>query len=232
MARIALLSLSLCFAAVTFTLAAGASAQPAPLFDPQQLPSFHGKVAFYSLTPWGGVDGLILDDGSQVRIGGHLSTQIAALAKPGDQVTVHGVKASSGGLILAASIANDAGGKPLMGGGGRRESVVVQGRIKAALRNGRDEVDGVLLEDGSQIRLRPREAARIAAQLTPGQTVYASGFGQDDALGKVVMPRRIGATEADAKELVPPGTMGVAHHDEMSRDRVGPAGTPDAGPAR
>ena len=201
-------------------------------------------MAFYALTPWGGVDGLILDDGSQVRIGRHLSTQLAALVRPGDQVTVHGVKASSGGLILAVSIVNDAGGKPLLSGG-QRASMVVQGRIKAALRNGRDEVDGVLLEDGSQVRLRPREAARIAAQLAPGQTIYASGFGQDDALGKVVVPRRIGATEADAKELVPPG-MGMHgmmeqdghRHGGMGRGRMGPAdmdgppGSPDDGPAR
>ena len=162
--------------------------------------------------------------------------------RPGDQVTVHGVKASSGGLILAASIANDAGGKPLLGGDGRHAPLVVQGRIKAVLRNGRDEIDGALLEDGSQIRLWPREAARITAQLTPGQMVYASGFGQDNALGKVVMPRRIGATEADAKELMPSGMMGrhgMMDHDGDGRARRGPPGMdgpppemPDGAPAR
>ena len=177
------------------------------LFDPAQLPTFHGKVAAYSLAPRGGPDGLILDDGMQVSINRRLAAQLAALVKPGDAVTVHGVKAQSGSLILALSVANDASGKILISEGRRgmgRPPIVAQGKIKAQLHNRRDEVDGVLLEDGSQIRLWPGEARRLAGQLTPGQTIYASGFGEDNLLGKVVMPRRIGATEADATEVQRP----------------------------
>lgn len=228
---IASLSLSVCL-----MLSFAASAQPGPprqalmpgpaiLFDPAQLPTFHGKVAAYSLTPWGGVDGVILEDGSQVQIGRRQSTQLAALVRPGDTVTVHGVKALVGNLILGASIANDAGGQTLIGGRMRPESVVAQGRVKAQLYNDRDEVDGVLLDDGSQIRLHPRDAARVAAQLMPGQMVYARGFGRDSAIGKVVAARQLGTTEADAKELGP---------DMVGRDgRGGPGmrgGDPGMGP--
>ncbi|MEJ1977788.1 MAG: hypothetical protein WDN49_18450 [Acetobacteraceae bacterium] len=187
---------------------AAAPAQPRRLFDPQQLPAFHGKVSQYSLTPWGGVDGLILDDGTQVHVNPRLSTQLVFLVRPGDTVTVHGVKAELGALILALSVANDAGGTTLVDDAVNRpmrdDPVVAQGRIKAQLFNRRDEVDGVLLEDGSQIRLWPSTARRIAAQLAPGQMIYASGFGRTSLLGKVVLPRLIGPTEAEATELPMP----------------------------
>ena len=233
--RAALFTLPLC-ASLALSASAQQAAPPAAppgpnglLFDPQQLPAFHGKVAEYSLTPRGGVDGLILDDGAQVAVSRRLSTQLVAIVKPGDAVTVHGVKATSGTLILALSVANDAGGKILVSeGGGRRmrgTPIVAQGKIKALLHNRRDEVDGVLLEDGSQIRVPPPMAMRIMAQLTPGQTIFASGFGQDTLLGKVVMPRRIGATEADAVEVRRPPMMGL--HGMPGGDGPGRDGPPD-----
>ena len=212
---------------------AAGSPKPALLFDPQQLPTFHGKVAQYSLTPWGGVDGYILDDGSQVQIGHHLASQIAFVAKPGDSVTIHGVKASSGSLILAVSVVNDAGGAPLIAEQrhhGREGGMVAQGRIKMQLRNHQDEVDGVLLEDGTEIRVWPGQAERIAAQLAPGQTIYARGFGKTTLLGTVVVARAIGPTEAEAAELPHPmmrhwllaqgfdhhGEHGVPNHGDMN----------------
>jgi hypothetical protein len=225
--RLALLSATLCSGlaltaaaqpAPAATPAAAAPAQPRLLFDPQQLPAFHGKVAQYSLTPRGGVDGLVLDDGTQVHVNPRLSTELVFLVKPGDTVTVHGVKAESGSLILALSVVNDAGGKTLVDGILNRrmhdEPVVAQGRIKAQLHNRRDELDGVVLDDGSQIRLWPGAARRIAAQLAPGQTIYASGFGRTTLLGKLVLPRMIGPTEAEATELQRPA-MAMGGMGEM-----------------
>jgi hypothetical protein len=204
-----------------------APAKPAVLFDPQQLPAFHGKVAQYTLTPRGGVDGFILDDGSQVQISPHLAPQIVFIAKPGDNVTIHGVKASSGSLILALSVANDAGGPTLVAEQPHHrdhKGVVAQGRIKLQLRNRRDEVDGVLLEDGTEIRLWPREAERIAPQLAPGQTIYARGFGRTTLLGHIVLARAIGPTEAEATELPWPRMMmhGGVGGDQQRPGEPGP----------
>lgn len=190
-----------------------ASDKPAVLFDPQQLPAFHGKVARYSLTPRGGVDGFILEDGSQVQISQRLAPQIVFVAKPGDSITVHGVKASSGSLILALSVVNDAGGPILVAEQPHHmghKGIVAQGRIKLQLRNRRDEVNGVLLEDGTEIRLWPKEAERLAPQLAPGQTIYARGFGRTTLLGRVVVARAIGPTEAEATILPRPRMMRFA----------------------
>ena len=52
--------------------------QTGPAYDPQQLPALQGKVAQYSLTPRGDVDGLILDDGTIVRLPPEEADRLAA----------------------------------------------------------------------------------------------------------------------------------------------------------
>ena len=66
-----------------------------PLYDPAQLPSFNGKVQQFTLTPRGEIDGLILTDGTEVKTPPHLSTAIAYAIKPGDTVTIHGLRAAA-----------------------------------------------------------------------------------------------------------------------------------------
>ena len=52
-------------AATLFAGGIGAAiAQSTATYDPAQLPAIQGKVAEYSLTPRGDVDGLILADGT------------------------------------------------------------------------------------------------------------------------------------------------------------------------
>ncbi len=103
------------------TLAAGATgaalAQNAAAYDPAQLPAFKGKVAQYSLTPRGDVDGLILDDGTEVHLPPHLSTQLVFAARPGDAVTIHGLKARELPMIQAMSVTNDASGTTVVDNG-------------------------------------------------------------------------------------------------------------------
>jgi hypothetical protein len=83
-------------------------AQGLGAFEPNQFPAVQGKVAQYSLTPRGDVDGLILDDGTEVHLPPHLGTQLVFTVKPGDQVTVRGLKARDIPTVDAASVTNDA----------------------------------------------------------------------------------------------------------------------------
>jgi hypothetical protein len=87
-----------------------AAAQDAATFDPSQLPAIPGKVAQYSLTPRGDVDGLILTDGTEVHLPPHLGTQLVYAVKPGDAVTVRGLRARAIPMVKAMSISNDATG--------------------------------------------------------------------------------------------------------------------------
>jgi hypothetical protein len=54
----------------------------------QQLrfPATRGTVKQYTLTPRGDVDGLILNDGTEVKLPPHLTSQIVFAIRPGDAV--------------------------------------------------------------------------------------------------------------------------------------------------
>src|SRR5216683_5463946 len=89
----------------------------APLYDPQQLPPYKGQVQQFTLTPRGDIDGLILTDGTEVKTPPHLSTELAYSVKPGDPVTVHGLRAAALPLVQAVSITDEANGRTVVDNG-------------------------------------------------------------------------------------------------------------------
>lgn len=230
--RYALLAATL--AATTGGIAVAQNAQNAATYDPAQLPATKGKVAQYSLTPRGDVDGLILDDGTEIHFPPHLGTQLVFLVKPGDSVTVNGLKARNVAMVMALQITNDATGKsvadsgppprehgpgPAAPGPGRPggpgpmgQTLEAQGVVKAQLHGPRGDLNGVLLQDGTIVRLPPPEAQRREAALAVGKTVFVQGDGLASPLGRVVAARTIGTSAQDATALpMPP-----------PRDRHGP----------
>src|SRR6266852_6690010 len=110
------------FGGAVLATSAGALAQnpppPAtgqtPLFDPQQLPVQRGQVQQFTLTPRGDIDGLILSDGTEVKTPPHLSTEIAFSVKPGDTVTIHGLRAAALPLLQAVSVTDEATGRTVV----------------------------------------------------------------------------------------------------------------------
>jgi len=209
----------------------------APTYDPQQLPAIKGRVAQYSLTPRGDVDGLILDDGTEVHLPPHLGAQLTATVKPGDAVTVHGLKARALPLVQAMQVTNDASGQSVTdagpGPGGPRgpqpapgQQLEAQGRVKQALYGLRGDLNGVLLDDGTQIHLPPPEAQRLSAQLAPGQTLYARGVGVSGPLGKVIGAQAIGPSSTQVSPIAAPPPP----HGGPGHDRHGPPPPPPGGP--
>ena len=199
--------------------AAAAIAQSQTPYAFDQLPAFHGKAAQYSLTPRGDVDGLILGDGTEVHFAPHLGTQLVFIVKPGDDVTIHGLRARAVPMVQAMSITNDTSHATVSDGGppggpppgpppgprgpagpGDGPMLTAQGQVKATLHGPRGEVNGALLEDGTIIRMPPPEAQRLAGQLQPGTPVFVQGNGYAGPLGKVVAARSIGP---DASQLTP-----------------------------
>ena len=168
--RLLMIITTICGASVGF-----ANAQPAlvPPNDLPQLPATKGTVSRYTLTPNGDVDGLILADGTEVHFPPHLSTQLVYAIKPGDAVTVRGLKALSAPLIAAIAITNDAtgytvvdsgpGAGPGAGSRGARQAMSLQGRVQMSLHGPRGELNGAMLEDGTIVRLPPPEAERLSA---------------------------------------------------------------------
>jgi hypothetical protein len=205
-----------------------ATAQPAPprpndpppaatgeIYDLQQLPATKGTVSRYTLTPRGDVDGLILADGTEVHFPPHLSTQLVYAIKPGDAVTVRGLKALNAPLVAAIAITNDATGNTVVdngpvagpgpGPGGARQAMSLQGRVQMSLHGPRGELNGAMLEDGTIMRLPPPEAERLAPLLMPGQAIIVQGEGLATAMGRVVEVEAIGRSQTELNFVQRPG---------------------------
>ena len=196
-------------------LTAGATvaiAQNAATYDPAQLPATKGTVAEYSLTPRGDVDGLILSDGTEVHLPPHLGTQLVFVAKPGDAVTVRGLHATAVPMVQAMSVSNDTTGKTVVdaGPGGPRgpqaaqQQLTASGRIRALLHGPQGDLNGVLLEDGTIVRMPPPEAARLSAQLTVGVPLVVQGSGYQGDLGRVIGATAVGPNDAQLAQIAAP----------------------------
>lgn len=193
------------FAALALGTATGAACAQ-PVFDPTGLPRTRGTVRQYTLTPRGDVDGLILTDGTEVKAPPHLGTQLVFAVRPGDAVTIHGLKARALPLVDGSLIRNDATGATVIDLGPpkrERTETTVTGRVTMPLHGKRGEIDGALLDDGTQVRLPPREAERWSADLQAGRPVSVRGFVTRGPLGTVIEAHAIATaggamTEVDA----------------------------------
>jgi hypothetical protein len=191
------------------------------VWDSSQLPETRGTVRQYTLTPRGDVDGLILNDGTEVKVPPHFTGQIVFAIRPGDAVSIRGLRARAIQLIDASSITNVSTGKSVVdngppGGPDRGgDAQAFSGRIASTLHGKQGEVNGALLEDGTVLRLPPPEAERLEGWLRPGQVVSVSGDMLDTALGRVIDVRALGSSPDQMTEFTGP------------RPPRGPKGGPD-----
>lgn len=203
---------------ITAATSAAALAQRSTVYDPTQLPEIKGKVAQYLLTARGNVEGLILMDGTEVYVAPRLANQLVFAVRPGESVTIHGLAAKAVRLVLAASVTNDTSGTTVAGNPRRSheepDQIEAVGRVKEQLHSPRGYVDGVLLEDGTIVRLSPSEVEKFASQLTPGQTLFAQGYGSKSALGKIIAARALGA---DKEHTQPVASIGIPKTDWLIR---------------
>jgi hypothetical protein len=180
-------------------------------WDTSQLPATNGRVKQYTLTPRGDVDGLILTDGTEVKIPPHLSAQVVYAIHPGDAVMIRGLRALYLPLVQAEAVTNTGNNQTVVDTGppsrvGTRPEVTTTGKVTATLHGARGEVNGALLDGGLMLRLPPREAELMQALLAPGQMVAARGSRLDTALGTVMEVRALGTSADRLTELpdVPP----------------------------
>jgi len=121
------------------------SQTPGTVWDSSQLPESRGRVKQYTLTPRGDVDGLILADGTEVKLPPHLSAQIVYTIRPGDEVSIRGLRARAIALVDAASITNISTGRSVADNGPPRGpdrsgmQQALSGRIVTTLHGKRGE---------------------------------------------------------------------------------------------
>ena len=202
------LAVTLSGAAMALAVGTAAVAQEA-VIDPDQLPAVRGTVSQYILGSDGDVAGLMLGDGFEVQANTRDTSELVLVARPGDHVTVHGLKAHAEPMMLAMSITNDTTHATLLTRNRSRSHdrdapVEASGSIKARLHDTAGEVDGVLLADGTVVNLPLSDIERRGPQLAVGQTIYASGSGASNLLGRVIAARVLGPSKATATQVVSP----------------------------
>jgi hypothetical protein len=219
-------SLSLAQRAAPPPLPAAPPVPQAAVYDPQQLPAIRGELDRLTLTARGDIDGFILKDGTEVKTAPDLSTQIAYAIRPGDRVTVHGLKAAALPLVSAVSITDEvthrtvtdsgASGVPPMNppqppappprGGPQPPGATseTKGRVRMVLHGPQGEMNGVLLESGAILRFPPDQDAQLATVVQPRQPVVAEGTLITNALGTVVDVQQIGPSRDQLVAVGPP----------------------------
>jgi hypothetical protein len=164
-----------------------------------------------------------VSDGTEVKTPPHLSTSIAYAIKPGDAVTIHGLRAAAIPLLQATSITDHTSDRTIVdvgpGPGGPRQIsgtdatgvVEVQGAIRMSLHGARGEINGVLLTNGTVLRLPPDAALNMGPLLQPGRAVVAQGDELSNPIGRVLEVRAIGSSRTDLTPIdspPPPGPRG------------------------
>jgi hypothetical protein len=79
----------------------------------------------------------------------------------------------------------------------------ITGRVSLSLHTPRGELRGALLENGSVLRVGPREATSFAALLRPGAMIAARGEGLETSHGIVVDVREIGPSANELRPTTP-----------------------------
>jgi hypothetical protein len=188
--------------------------------DPEHLPNVTAEVERFLVNPHGDVDGMILTNGIEVHSPPHLSDEIRAQIRPGDRVTVYGVRPRAADMISAVAIGT-ANGKRIVDNGppkdhekgekhvrdeatkARHRKIEAVGSVLRALHGPKGEVRGCLLDTGTIVRFPAHEAGSIAELLFPGAPLAVRGEGLMTELGTVIEAEEIGASANATRSIKP-----------------------------
>jgi hypothetical protein len=187
--------------------------------DPDCLPEMKGNVERFIMNLDGEIDGLVLNGGTNeatlVHVPPHLGANIEAAFQPGETVRIRGV-CPRGTRMVAAVALIAADGRTVIDNGPEDKhhkktpktfpksaavkGLKVAGKVRLSLFAPKGELRGALLEDGTIVRIGPREAQRFSKLLQPGAAVAARGDGVETRHGRVVDGKEIGS---DLENLEP-----------------------------
>lgn len=164
-----------------------------------------GTLSRLTINPEGAVDGFVLTDGTLVRVPPHLGSQLTALVRSGQRVTVAGERRVDD-EIHARVIRNDGTGAslsdqppapvapvPPMLRGVNLARLSVSGVVRRVTHAPRGEPDGVMLDSGAIVKLTVPAAQQFGALLVPGERVAAVGYGTRNAYGEALQATAFGA---------------------------------------
>ncbi|HHZ50709.1 hypothetical protein [Xanthomonas vasicola] len=188
---------------------------PAPTTPVAATPvSVSGTVERFMLTPNGDVDGLWLRDGTQVGFPPHLSTEVKAAVRAGDNVVVQGFRLGNLPVLQVSSIRSGRSGRevvdrpPTFGAPppppptpGQLTPLQADGKIQRLVYGPAGEVNGALVSDGTVVRMPPHLALQFADLLRVGAPLSASGFGVATPDGRAIEATQLGRDRSSLRTL-------------------------------
>lgn len=164
--------------------------------DPDHLPQTVGNVVQFTMNPKGELDGLILDRDRQVHFPPHLGPKVAQAISVGDKIHVRGVRPRGAAVIAAVSLGKSHGTEIVDNGpdaerarkppkGVKPQALKAEGEVRVSLHGPQGELWGALLEDGTVVRVGPKDAGRLARSLQPGAHFKAQGHAIENSYGRV-----------------------------------------------
>ena len=178
------------------------------ILDPPSMerpPVADGVVDRYLLNPRGDVNGLLLQDGSQMHVTLRAAEDLTKSIQPGDHVRVHGRRASDSPLVKPDVIINVTDGRsftvpyrldlPIPPSEDRPtvNEMKAAGTIQVLLYDHlKGVVNGAILSDGTQVRLPPDVGEHFHASLLPNMDVEVRGYGTKTSYGSVLEAIAIG----------------------------------------
>jgi hypothetical protein len=174
-------------------LAGGGESTP-PSF--RKRPVAEGVVARYLLDPRGEIEGLLLKDGSQMYITSRASDKLLQAIKPGHHVRVHGRRLDGAPLVQADVILNTSTGTiftvpfrldfpiPDQEQHLSMTEMKAEGTIEVLLFHVKGIVQGMLLSDGTQVRLPPDINDELRNSFRVGEHIMAEGNGTANEYGR------------------------------------------------
>nr|WP_244158687.1 hypothetical protein [Caballeronia fortuita] len=178
---------------------------PAPV-DTNASTTAQVTVTRFLTNPDGDVDGFLTGDGTLVRFPPHMSGQLTSAVRGGDTVQVSGWRDAAGN-VTAQRIADTRSGQqvvdqPPMPGvqpmprdprNAGLSHLSAQGRVAHVTTAPRGEPDGVILADGTVIKLTPPVAQQFPTLVQTGATVSAQGYGTRNQYGTALQATEFGA---------------------------------------
>jgi hypothetical protein len=191
----------------------------------QSAANISGMVRSFELTPAGDLEGFILADGTEVHLPPHLTQQLAGAVHVDDRVEVRGWRSTVPNFVVGTSVTNIGGGQTVVDQGPSPPGVMppplppgrpasgaqwgqVQGRVQQDLHGPAGDINGAVLDNGTELKLPPPAAFQVSGWLQPGQIVVAQGYMLTNAFGRVMDVQSIGPSEdrlAQVGWATPPG---------------------------
>jgi hypothetical protein len=164
----------------------------------EKSPVADGIVARYLMDPRGDVEGVLLRDGTQLHVTSRIAGELIKAIKPGDHVRAHGSRKQKDILIQPEVIVNLTTNisfsiplrldLPLPPKEDRvsMTPMKARGSVEVLLYGNEGEVQGMVLSDGTQIRLPPDVNEEFRRSLHVGENVNVEGYGAENEFGRAI----------------------------------------------